>query len=669
MPITPPPSLVQHLRQGRCVLFAGSGLSAWAGLPTWSALLRDLIAEMRAEQIAVEDLDEMDRLVDAGKLLEVAEHCSTQLGSRYTAVLSERMAVASGQIPEPHEIIVRLPFSGVVTTNYDNLLETAYQKRTSVNLKAPTHDDSDVLGTLLFDGGFFVLKAHGSLDRPATLVLTASDYRDILHSNRAFTAFFSSILMSRALLFVGYSLNDPDFRMLIDRQLATFQRFVPERYALIPGVGPVESKVMWENLRIRVLTYTTQDGRHDEMVEFLRQLDRLVAEPTSTPTAGETAREGPPQSTGAAVVARSTLAPNQASAHAVLSLWLEGGELVSTLERPGGPLHAGRGPLPDALRLARMWPESGLSGPKGKEYGVATALTESVGTILEHLPAIVPAREVVLLSVEPQLEAFPWEWLIVADGYLVMRNPVVRIPSSGSQAARGYPVIHVPPSLLLIGDPGGEGMSLPGARDEVERIASSWEGSSQVVSLYGADASVRNVLECIGRGESDVIHFAGHAWFDAREHYLHLADGVLRASELRSPLSTSPPALVFLNSHYTAFVPPFARVQEQKDAEQEVSGAGQLRFMDCAMAAGCGTFVGCLSSPTDEGARDIAITFYSRLRAGERVAQAFHSALTSTIEGTPTRFDAIKYVMSGSADVAVIEDAVDVTSTGSADHS
>jgi hypothetical protein len=651
MALRPPQSLVQHLRQGRCVLFAGSGLSAWAGLPTWSALLRDLIAEMRAEQIALEDLDEMDRLVDAGKLLEVAEHCSTQLGNRYTAVLSERLVVAPGEIPEPHEIIVRLPFSGVVTTNYDNLLERAYQKRTSTNLKAPTHEDGDVLGTLLFDGSFFVLKAHGSLDRPATLVLTASDYRDILHSNPAFTAFFSSILMSKALLFVGYSLNDPDFRMLIDRQLSTFQRFVPERYALIPGVGAVESKVMWENLRIRVLTYTPQDGRHDEMVEFLRELERLVGEPTSTPTASEPAPEDRLQPTTTRVA--RTLAPTQASTLALLSLWLEGGELVSTLERPGGPLHAGRGPMPDALKLARMWPDSGLwTEPESKEYKVASALSESVGTILERLPAIVPPGEVVLLSVERQLEAFPWEWLIVEGGHLVLRNPVVRTPASGSQAARGYPVVRTPPSLLLIGDPGGEGMSLPGARDEVERIANAWQSSSQVVSLYGADASIGNVLQWIGRGESDVIHFAGHAWFDAEEHYLYLADGMLRASELRSLLSASPPALVFLNSHYTAFVPPFARVKEQADAEHEVSAAGQLRLMDCAMAAGCGTFVGCLSSPTDEGARDIAIGFYSRLLAGERVARAFHSALASTLAQTP--FDAIKYVITGSADVAVI---------------
>lgn len=35
MLITPPAALVRHLREGRCVLCAGSGISAATGLPTW----------------------------------------------------------------------------------------------------------------------------------------------------------------------------------------------------------------------------------------------------------------------------------------------------------------------------------------------------------------------------------------------------------------------------------------------------------------------------------------------------------------------------------------------------------------------------------------------------------------------------------------------------------
>jgi hypothetical protein len=40
-----PTDLAYYLREGRCVLFAGAGLSASADLPTWASLLERMIAE------------------------------------------------------------------------------------------------------------------------------------------------------------------------------------------------------------------------------------------------------------------------------------------------------------------------------------------------------------------------------------------------------------------------------------------------------------------------------------------------------------------------------------------------------------------------------------------------------------------------------------------------
>jgi hypothetical protein len=652
MVLKPPQSLVQHLHEGRCVLFAGSGLSAWAGFPTWTALLSSLIDEMRNEQIALEDIDEMARLLEKDKLLEVAEHCKTQLGSRYEKVLSERLRQTdTANLPEPHRIIVRLPFSGVVTTNYDDLLETGYQTLTSVSVKAPTHEDVDVLGTLLFDGSFFVLKAHGDLDRPATLVLTSSDYRETLYTNAAFTSFFSSILMSRAVLFLGYSLNDPDFRMLLDRHLSTFQRWVPDRYALMPGVGPVEAKVMWESMRIRVLPYEAEDGRHDAVLDFLRELERLVnleAETGSMLPARDDLRMRPSGK------AATTLPTPRKGSYASLSLELEGVELVSRLEDPAGSVHAGRGAIPDPIALSQLLPNP--LNPQGTTAPVARLLSDSVApNVLEQLPKIVPSREPVLLSVARELEALPWEWVEVDGIHLVSRNPVVRVPASLSQAARGYPVIGQPPKLLLLGDPTTpEAPRLPGALEEVEQIEAEAVAAGCSLQVLTRDqATLANVIAALRHGDIDVLHFAGHAWFDASEHYLALSDGQLRAAELRSLISARPPGLVFLNSHYTAFVPPFAKVREQSHGPEEMSAAGQLRFMDVAVAAGSGTFIGCLGSPTDLGARDVALNLYRNLFGGQPVARAFHEALV--VLPSAHESDALKYVVSGSADVVLVE--------------
>ena len=126
------------------------------------------------------------------------------------------------------------------------------------------------MGSLLFSGGFFILKAHGDIDDAASLVLTARDYRNIIHSNPAFDALFSALLMTRCLLFIGYSLADPDFRLLLDRQLSIFGENIPERYALMAGVGVVEADIMKRSANIKVLAYPA--GQHSEVPLFLQGL-------------------------------------------------------------------------------------------------------------------------------------------------------------------------------------------------------------------------------------------------------------------------------------------------------------------------------------------------------------------------------------------------------------
>jgi hypothetical protein len=258
------------------VLFVGAGLSAAAGLPDWKSLLVAMVDEIESDGVPDGSTSELRALVAAGKLLEVADHCRQRLGERrYQELLGERLRGGAGDIPDVHRLITQLPFSAVVTTNYDKLLERAYSHFRGELPKVVTSRDRESLGSLLFSGGFFILKAHGDIDDAASLVLTARDYREIIHANPAFDALFSALLMTRSLLIVGYSLADPDFRLLLDRQLSTFGENIPERYAVMAGVGMVEADVMKRAANIRVLPYP--EGQHDEVPAFLSVLLDRVA--------------------------------------------------------------------------------------------------------------------------------------------------------------------------------------------------------------------------------------------------------------------------------------------------------------------------------------------------------------------------------------------------------
>ena len=637
---TPPALLLRYIRTGRCVLFCGSGLSAWGRLPTWSRLLEEVVGQLGEDSPDDSNMDELRRLLAAGKLLEVADHCKEVLGRRYNDILSERLRGGDGEIPEPHKVIVQMPFAALVTTNYDKLLERSYANVGSLP-KTPTHRDVDALGPLLFDGSFFILKAHGDIDRPESMVMTTRDYQEIIHSNPAFNSIFSALLLTKAVLFVGYSLNDPDFRLLLDRQLTIFRGNVPERYALMSGVGRVERDVLWRTARIKVLPYDD----HEQVLDFLRtMLDGIrsaaaTAPPPSLSPVPLTATQP------ASVALRQEAASGIPST--VLSLRLRAQMLEASVSVEGNAVQ-GEGRSPDwavitkAMRPALM--DEAYARTIGEE--LASCLPANVVQALEQ----VPRDHIVTLVLAAEVELLPWEMTVIGGQHLVLRNPLVRAPTGLSDTARGYPVVRHPPRVLLIGDPKQtDGLPLHGAKAEVEAIEASYRrhgGSSTL--LIGADATLENVAAALASGDHDIVHFAGPASFDeVGEPYLRLSgDAKLSGSELRSLISPRPPALLILNSQFTVFTPP--GVGKTKRDDPQPAPAGQRAFIDAASTAGVGMLVGSYSDQlNDDTAQFVGASLHTLLLQGEPIARALHRSLLLCQSVAGTDPSLLSYGMSG----------------------
>jgi hypothetical protein len=193
---------------------------------------------------------------------------------------------------EIHRTIVATPYACVLTTNFDSLIEDAYASwGRHGRPKAPTGVELSDHGTLLLDRTFFVLKAHGTLEDSESLVFTSEDYRRISFATPAFQAVLSAIFLSYAVLIVGYSLGDPNVRLLFDAQPTTFGAEVPPRYAIMGGVSDVE-RSCWRTARIRTIAYP--EGQH----EIVPQISAYLAAVESTPDAGQRGRS-PKSRTGA----------------------------------------------------------------------------------------------------------------------------------------------------------------------------------------------------------------------------------------------------------------------------------------------------------------------------------------------------------------------------------
>ncbi|WP_279489085.1 SIR2 family NAD-dependent protein deacylase [Aeromonas veronii] len=139
-------------------------------------------------------------------------------------LLSSALLITTIQPAKAHEEFCRLPFEKVVTTNFDFLLEQGYSRISKYCIPLISEEQ---LAVGSYQAGVRLLKLHGDLHHPNRLVVTEEDYDAFLSSYPLLATHLSSLLIDHTPLFIGYSLDDPDFRQVwqvVKERLGTLRR-------------------------------------------------------------------------------------------------------------------------------------------------------------------------------------------------------------------------------------------------------------------------------------------------------------------------------------------------------------------------------------------------------------------------------------------------------------
>ncbi len=116
--------------------------------------------------------------------------------------------------PTPsHTALVELSLPLLFTTNYDELIEAAYL-RARRPIRVST--DESQFRARRASAGPHLIKLHGSIDRPDTIVLTRSDYARARTDRQEMLGFLRTEMAESGFLFVGFSLSDPNFNAIHD---------------------------------------------------------------------------------------------------------------------------------------------------------------------------------------------------------------------------------------------------------------------------------------------------------------------------------------------------------------------------------------------------------------------------------------------------------------------
>lgn len=280
--------LFHRLARGQLLLLVGAGASRWAGLPSW----REVVAALAGELVpALADhvphakerfrppepdgrvpFEALLRIPDAYRFLHGDERLVERIGA-----LFDTSGVDPASLPLQQLLVRFAPFvPAIYTTNFDDLLERSLQATGRSCQVVAEARDLDAWQYDEIDGAYVprfpVYKLHGSLDRPSTLVLGASDFqrRQGLASHPIDLRFCSDVV-GREVLLVGYSFSDPNVRWLWTklRDLGV----LPVAHFLEVGTSTDLDVAYFLKDRVyRVDLRAADRERPDELVEFLDAL-------------------------------------------------------------------------------------------------------------------------------------------------------------------------------------------------------------------------------------------------------------------------------------------------------------------------------------------------------------------------------------------------------------
>jgi hypothetical protein len=241
----------KSLELGSAAAFIGAGLSRRAGYPDWRRLLADIARELGLDIDLEHDL------------AAVAQYSLNKaIGKRHnlTKLIVDHFP-PKPDAPEPFRLLARLPVRHVWTTNYDTLPEVAWRhERKELDVKSRNDD----LGTDKPWAHAILYKMHGSVEHPSEVVIAKDDYELYRRSRPGFLRVLTGHLVSKQMLFLGFSFTDPNIAHLFASIREAFKDNGPQHYAIVRR--PKLSSGRGAKVRLEI-----DKIRHDLWVEDLKR--------------------------------------------------------------------------------------------------------------------------------------------------------------------------------------------------------------------------------------------------------------------------------------------------------------------------------------------------------------------------------------------------------------
>lgn len=201
-------SLFELIRKEEVVIWAGAGLSLYAGYPSGKRL-----TEIFYNTLSNSEKKEIKKSHSLPEFTETLYRIRENNNSIIQILKDTFLSFIPISI-ETHEKIASIPhFKTIITTNYDELFEKAYGLKGQVAFLTEHIPYLKKCNTNIF-------KIHGDLSKPETIIIKTSDYENFTEDGTEYNIFWTSIkerISTNSILFLGYNIEDSNTRVLFNR--------------------------------------------------------------------------------------------------------------------------------------------------------------------------------------------------------------------------------------------------------------------------------------------------------------------------------------------------------------------------------------------------------------------------------------------------------------------
>ena len=294
--------LIEIVASGEAILIVGAGSSVRVGYPDWSGLLEELENSASKHDNGFKPNEGKRANASLAYAEDIKSYICEQRDGlrRYHALLRNIFSPKDPPCKNFHKILVSLPFRGILTTNYDIVLEAALGEIEPLS----AYDNSLVINPGSAGGVHEFLMAmsnrnmtrriahlHGKFDPASSIILSIADYKEAyglsltdeddgpqqitwtLHRKLLW-----AVLATRRVVFIGFSMKDPYLDEMLETVSADLWGWDKSIHFAIMSISPESAKDSKDKAEELKSEYGVDTVFYEDSDESHRGLDRIIAE-------------------------------------------------------------------------------------------------------------------------------------------------------------------------------------------------------------------------------------------------------------------------------------------------------------------------------------------------------------------------------------------------------